>query len=359
MAKSTWIALQSVLAFVTAVSCFGGSSHDNGGNCAEGSEGCACYGNATCDADLSCLSNLCVNAASGGSAGSSASSGGSAGSSVGQAGDDTSGGSNGSGGSSGGTAGTSANAGSGGQSSGACDTPLVWLVVATSGGMFDSTLDGASAFPQIVDALVGDAGVLKQLDGQLRFGLTLFNGPTDSCPAFTTVEPAAGNLTDIENALESVAQVPSDTPAPAAYAEALDQLNQVTTDGPRYLLVIHHSTPDFCDDGDPMCPRDKMISAAQGALAEHNVRTLVAGVELPTGDLKGQDYFQALALAGQGFAVEPLVDNLTLEAVCQAPYGTYGTGTTGTAEFAYGDNSTTDFAAQLSALLSSVDSTCP
>jgi hypothetical protein len=41
--------------------------------CAMGSEGCACYGNDTCNAPLTCLSHLCVNA--GGGAGASGSAG--------------------------------------------------------------------------------------------------------------------------------------------------------------------------------------------------------------------------------------------------------------------------------------------
>ena len=35
---------------------------DAGDACAAGAEGCSCYGNSTCNAGLSCLSNLCVNA---------------------------------------------------------------------------------------------------------------------------------------------------------------------------------------------------------------------------------------------------------------------------------------------------------
>jgi endoglucanase len=34
---------------------------DDGGECAEGTEGCACYPNESCNDDLSCLSNLCVD----------------------------------------------------------------------------------------------------------------------------------------------------------------------------------------------------------------------------------------------------------------------------------------------------------
>ncbi len=276
-------------------------------------------------------------------------------------GSDASGGSVASGGSaaSGGTVGSGGDPGAGG-GSGNCDPPLVWLVVATSSGMFDATLDGAPAWPQIVDALVGETGAVTQLDGQLRFALTLFTGPTDSCPAFTTVEPGTNNVTEIQEALGAVGEVSNtDTPAPAAFAEALDRITQLTTTGPRYLLVVHHSGPDFCDDGNPLCPRDRMIYSAQQALAQHDVRTLVAGVELPTGDGNGEMYFQALAQAGQGLAVEPLADEITLGALCQAPYGSYSSGDPGSAAFVYGDSSTTDFAAVLSALLSNLDASCP
>jgi hypothetical protein len=88
-----------------------------------GSEGCHCYGNNTCDAPLTCLSGLCVNAGGPGSGGASASGGapGSGGSpatggTTGNGGATASGGTTGTGGapSSGGTTGSGGTTSSGG-----------------------------------------------------------------------------------------------------------------------------------------------------------------------------------------------------------------------------------------------------
>ncbi len=84
--KSVWVSAGVALALVVLVSC--GDSTDNGGP-AQGAERGACYGNHTCNDELSCISDLCVDASgiggadnSGGAGGtSSAGRGGSSGSS--------------------------------------------------------------------------------------------------------------------------------------------------------------------------------------------------------------------------------------------------------------------------------------
>src|SRR5262245_55866102 len=72
--------LLSVLGLVL-LGCGGGGGSGTGGKggttaCAPGTEGCACYGNNTCDSGLQCLSHLCVSLT--GTGGSAAGTGGSA-----------------------------------------------------------------------------------------------------------------------------------------------------------------------------------------------------------------------------------------------------------------------------------------
>jgi hypothetical protein len=125
-----------VLAFVVAGSVGCGSKGSGGttgaggsGACPMGSEGCACYGNDTCNAPLSCLSHICVNATGNGGAtgsGGSPATGGSPGSggspatggTTGSGGSVSTGGTTGSGGSSssGGATGTGGSSSSGGAS---------------------------------------------------------------------------------------------------------------------------------------------------------------------------------------------------------------------------------------------------
>jgi hypothetical protein len=100
----------------------GGSAGAGGaGACSMGKEGCACYGNDTCDSPLTCLSHLCVNTGAG--TGGSPSTGGS----TGNAGAPGSGGATASGGSvgtgSGGSSASGGSPGSGGSSSSSGGSP--------------------------------------------------------------------------------------------------------------------------------------------------------------------------------------------------------------------------------------------
>ena len=54
-----WTVVATVVG-LAAGACSGGDSDDGGNACAPGSETCACYGNGTCDDDLTCLSSICV-----------------------------------------------------------------------------------------------------------------------------------------------------------------------------------------------------------------------------------------------------------------------------------------------------------
>lgn len=60
-------------------------SEDGTSSCAAGSEGCACYGNSSCDVGLDCRSMLCVALGNGGSSGSGGSSAGTGGTAAGGA----------------------------------------------------------------------------------------------------------------------------------------------------------------------------------------------------------------------------------------------------------------------------------
>jgi hypothetical protein len=85
MARGVWVALGVIACAGVVDACSSGGSGGVGGAggndaSAMGGEGQPCYPNDTCNAGLSCLSNLCVDAGSGGTAGA-AGAGGSAGSS--------------------------------------------------------------------------------------------------------------------------------------------------------------------------------------------------------------------------------------------------------------------------------------
>lgn len=80
-----WVGTFGVLvaaAVVAMMSC-SGSGSGNEMDCPMGSESCACYGNASCDGSLTCVSKVCVALGSGGGGGASAAGGSSTGSSEG------------------------------------------------------------------------------------------------------------------------------------------------------------------------------------------------------------------------------------------------------------------------------------
>jgi hypothetical protein len=70
---NAWKLAKLVVAFALggalAMSCGGSSDNDEDEGCDEGTEGCRCYGNDTCDPGLACRSNLCVDLGGGGMGG--------------------------------------------------------------------------------------------------------------------------------------------------------------------------------------------------------------------------------------------------------------------------------------------------
>ena len=145
MLRATRVAIALVVGLGALMSC-SDTGEDDAGDCAEGSEGCSCYGNGTCDGNLECIESRCQTAGGGGNGGSSGSAmggnaaggqptggsagiaaqGGSAGSPQGGASGNPTGGSAGQSGSGavGGTSGASGAAGTAGQSCG--DTSTDW-----------------------------------------------------------------------------------------------------------------------------------------------------------------------------------------------------------------------------------------
>jgi hypothetical protein len=80
MTKSAYASLELIICIVATLA-FAACSSSNGkargpdGGCTAGSETCPCYGNNTCNAGLTCASDLCVNLTSSGSGGSGATTG--------------------------------------------------------------------------------------------------------------------------------------------------------------------------------------------------------------------------------------------------------------------------------------------
>jgi hypothetical protein len=251
----------------------GGGS--GGAGCPAGSEGCACYGNATCDARLTCASHLCVNFGTGGSAQGGMSAGGS-GPSLSSGGLPTTGGSGG--GSNPGTGGSAGTPTSGcaafvGLESCGTATRAVTLqqvntllVLDKSGSMANQPAGYAqSKWAALTQALTT---VLPDTQGLMAYGLELFpdktvtsscgTGGVDCCamPATGTMNVTfPGLVTDITTLLSGT--VPGGgTPTAQALKSALNYFRGAGANllGRKVVLLATDGGPN-CDANIPGgCP---------------------------------------------------------------------------------------------------------
>lgn len=281
---------------------------------------------------------------------------GSAGQSTGRAGSANAGGGAGGssdGGESGAGAGGDESTSGGAGAGGACDeriiiatpvVPTIELLVDTSGSMFETT---PTTWSVLFDALMDpDAGVVKPLQHQMRFGFLSYKGhqassETDpACATMTAVAPALDNYDAIDTVYASVGasydpasppQPTWETPTNYAIGYAANLLLNDTTDaGPKYILLATDGNPNTCEATDPQCGQDRAIKAAQDAYAA-GIGMFVLGVGDIVGnpnsgcnpaDLRcGALHLQDLANAGVGAPVHtpPNCDDPS-SSTCSARY---------------------------------------
>jgi hypothetical protein len=198
--------------------------------------------------------------------------------------------------------------------------PTVYLVVDRSGTMFDSIGNNVSAWT----ALRGGAlEVMRELEGSVRFGFAAFSGantgPLMCDLQVPTVPPKLNNYADIAALYEPLGQPMNskDTPTLLALEQVASQLRQDTsTVGDKYIMFVTDGEPDYCDDGNQLCPPDSVVGLLQrlssgidatGA-AVAPIRTLVFGISSPTATIRA-DVLQAFANAGAGLPVMAISQN--------------------------------------------------
>ena len=191
-------------------------------------------------------------------------------------------------------------------------SPTVMVLVDRSSSMFDQ---GFADFPNrwdpLKDALVGDDGVVTNLQGGVRFGFSAYthqskNG-AGACPLIDVSKIAVDNLDEIKKRYDAVSSDPivpgedgskGETPTGAAVSIAAGVLNDFEEFGPKFLLVVTDGEPDTCSEPDPQCGQDEAIAAVQAA-HEQGIGTFVIGV----GEI-GLSHLQDLANAGLGLPVQ-------------------------------------------------------
>ncbi|MFW6067888.1 MAG: vWA domain-containing protein [Myxococcota bacterium] len=160
--------------------------------------------------------------------------------------------------------------------------PTVVLIVDQSGSM-TSNFGGVERWDAAIDALVGDEGVVTQLDDAVRFGLVLYSSSnchicggncicdapaTDSCPDTTTTDPGFGSFGAIDSVFDD-ADPEEDTPTgdtidyinndwlPSLPSVDDSNPNDWTWDGdPIVYVLVTDGEPDMCANADPSDDND-------------------------------------------------------------------------------------------------------
>lgn len=210
----------------------------------------------------------------------------------------------------------------GGANGGACQQaevvftpkyPAVFILVDRSGSMFDQQTDAAGMQYRAWDRLKAAAlPVIQQLQAEIRFGFGAFTGQNGgSCPDFPTISPELNNYAKISELYQ-----PLDKPTNTADKETptglvLPKVGEVLwadpTEGSRYVLFITDGEPDYCDDGNGLCPPDSVVYRLQQLAAgkdsaggvHDSIKTFVLGLKSSLSTVSDAS-LQAWANAGQG-----------------------------------------------------------
>ena len=198
--------------------------------------------------------------------------------------------------------------------------PTVYLLVDRSGTMFDSIGNNVSAWTALRGGVLD---VMRELEGSVRFGFAAFSGantgPQTCDLQVPAVPPKLNNYSDIAALYEPLGQPTNskDTPTLLALEEVASQLRaDTTTIGDKYILFVTDGEPDYCDDGNQLCPPDSVVGLLQRLSSGVDatgapvtpIRTMVFGVSSPTATIRA-DVLQAFANAGSGLPVMAIAQN--------------------------------------------------
>lgn len=179
--------------------------------------------------------------------------------------------------------------------------PTVLLLVDQSASMNEKF--GTSDRWQTLRTALMDpmTGIVKTLEGQVRFGLTLFSGRDGAapCPTLTSVAPMLNNYMPIDMAYPApTSAIIDDTPTGESISAAAKILQGVMDPGPKVIVLATDGEPDTCAVPDPQTPEAKemAIKAAQDAFGM-GVFTFYISV----GNEVSEDHAREMANVGQGY----------------------------------------------------------
>lgn len=209
---------------------------------------------------------------------------------------------------------TTSSSGGGGTADGCADItvqfekqiPTVVLLIDQSGSM-TAAFPGGNRWDVLRNALMDpNGGVVKLLEKDVRFGLTLYTGAdaNPTCPILSNVAIALNNY-DAINALYSSSLPIEDTPTGESVQAVMSVLEPFAEPGPKIIVLATDGEPDSCTFKDPapgspeaQMAKDLSVNAVTAAYAK-KIQTFVIAV----GDQISAAHLQDVANAGVGKAV--------------------------------------------------------
>lgn len=177
--------------------------------------------------------------------------------------------------------------------------PTVVVIVDQSGSMTDD-FGGSDRWSSLRDALLDDAGLIRQFEGSVRFGLSLYTGLDEGdvieCPHITSIAPAMLNFDAIRDVYSRESPL-QETPTGDAIDAILDDLLSIPDPDPdpTIFLVATDGEPDTCEVPNPQNGQSEALSAVRRA-HEAGIRTYMISVGRDISEAHMQD----MANAGLG-----------------------------------------------------------
>ncbi|HKO90242.1 MAG TPA: vWA domain-containing protein [Polyangiaceae bacterium] len=190
--------------------------------------------------------------------------------------------------------------------------PTVFILVDRSFSMFDPNPPGSNtnAWSPLRSGVLQ---VVEKLQGEVSFGFSAFAGAPQMCPFIEKTTVDLNNAATIAAKYNSLERSPyKDTPTVLALRDAAETLWADPREGDKYILFVTDGEPDYCNDGNSLCPPDSVVGRLQkialglddAGLQQAPIRTLVFGLSSPLTTIS-PEVLQAFANAGAGLPVAP------------------------------------------------------
>jgi hypothetical protein len=153
--------------------------------------------------------------------------------------------------------------------------------------------------------------VIRQKQSEIRFGFGAFTGEIgQTCPMFDEVAAKLDNFDAIAAVYDRLGQpAKGETPTMRVLPAVATTLKNDPSDGPKYVLLVTDGQPDYCADGNELCPVDAVVRQLQ-LLAAGGIQTFVLGLKSPLTTISDAT-LQAFANAGSSqpvLAPAPVAD---------------------------------------------------